>query len=419
MATDTATAPKEKNFKEKFLDMVNEKYGVAGAAAMEDLLKNHQKQTKDAMIDKGMPITEMAKKMGMDISDIDNKAPLPEPAPQSNAPAMSMANGDIGNASGQSIPGLEGMAALRGLMQQQAQGQPAPTGQTSPTDTLKQALEVVPARSAFDTGDIFTKDGKTQISGKGSLVKVLEFLAKGSFGESASEQAKNIEQAKFYGTGKPNAWLDFSKEMAGPIAEAAMSGDLSGYMNADRRTKTVVASILAEHGIKADDLVLGYGAEKTAMNNVKLQQQKVDAGNSAQVLLDAGYNSKTGKYMIPPSQHAELAISVARLLSNSGTIPYEMVQELRQRTAKEGISGALIYLGMDPKEIGGSTQSVIENMAKLVKRETLQAQSNVEKYKQGQTPTYIGSVKEGTSTSETPSTGKKSAWERLQEIRSK
>ena len=255
--------------------------------------------------------------------------------------------------------------------------------------------QVSPASSPFSMGSV---NNQGNVEDTGFLVKLLSLMS-GQGLPSAAKTSEQLATADYVKNqkGKPssNAWLDFSEQMAKPIAEAFENGDVSGYVNADRRTKTAVSALLAERGINVDEGVLGYGAEKKAMDNVKIMEAKVTAGQAAQTLLDSNYDEKTGNYVVPPAAHTELAIAVARLLSPSGVIPYHMVEELRQGTARENAANMAIWFGIDPKEVGGSTQSVIKYFAKVINRETTIAQKNRDKYKRGETADYIGMEKSG------------------------
>jgi hypothetical protein len=64
---------KKKSFKEQFLDMVAEKYGIAGAAAAEGVVKGHDKQVNQAMEEGGVPAQEMFKQLGIDLGTIEVK----------------------------------------------------------------------------------------------------------------------------------------------------------------------------------------------------------------------------------------------------------------------------------------------------------------------------------------------------------
>ncbi len=192
------------------------------------------------------------------------------------------------------------------------------------------------------------------------------------------------------------ALVQLSKESAEGIMKQLQRGEVAGFQSADGRTKGYVSAINEklppEKRVNLDPLVLGYSAEKSMMSDVKLQDNKVAAGNAAQVLLNSSYDPKTGNYVVPPSMHKELAISIARLLSPTGQIAENMVNQLQQRTLRENLAGLAIWAGLSPKEIGGSTQSVINMFAKVIQRETLTAMKQRENYLQGQGSGYVGAA---------------------------
>ncbi len=211
------------------------------------------------------------------------------------------------------------------------------------------------------------------------------FKAKQDSGEISKDLTLNYD-AKGHPVLKPKsgfgvAQIRFAEENAPIIADQFEQGDVSGYLNSNSITRTAVASELQKRGIKdIDEKVLGYSSEKQIMGNARIQDAKVNNAISAQTLLNASYDPKTGDYKVPPSMHVELALSVARMLSQTGVVPYDMVQELRQRTAREGLAGVAIFLGFDPLEVGGSTQSVINLFAKTIQREGMASETMRDKY---------------------------------------
>ncbi len=112
-------------------------------------------------------------------------------------------------------------------------------------------------------------------------------------------------------------------------------------------------------------------AVSTRAGGLGLEDQKVNQAIHLQTMLTDAWDPKTRTYQIPPSMHTELAIGLQRLLSPAGATSQHLVEQLQQKTAREGLAGALIYLGFDPKEIGGTTQSVSDFFAKAVKRQGL------------------------------------------------
>ncbi len=130
-------------------------------------------------------------------------------------------------------------------------------------------------------------------------------------------------------------------------------------------------------GQSSQDLVrnrVTFKAQSQAVSSLsgtgaRLQDAKVNQAIDLRQMLDQNYDPKTGEYNVPPALHAELALGMAKLLSPSGTVAVEMEQQLRQKTAREGLAGALIFLGFDPSEVGGSTQGVIKMFAHSIDRQ--------------------------------------------------
>lgn len=107
-----------------------------------------------------------------------------------------------------------------------------------------------------------------------------------------------------------------------------------------------------------------------------LEDQKVNNGIHLRTAVNSMYDPKTGTYIIPPSMHTELALGLARMMSPTGNLALELVKDLRQKTAREGLGGALIYLGFDPSEIGGTTQSVSNFFVHQLDRQAQTAEQN-------------------------------------------
>lgn len=138
-----------------------------------------------------------------------------------------------------------------------------------------------------------------------------------------------------------------------------------------------VAEKMKEKGLTQDDLISnkiryesGRNAAKSASTTgARVQDAKVNQAKDLRALIDQNRDPETGEYKIPPSMHTELAMGVARLISPGGVVASNIVDELTQRTAREGLSGAMIYLGFDPKEVGGTTQSVTQFMVDMIERQ--------------------------------------------------
>jgi hypothetical protein len=152
-----------------------------------------------------------------------------------------------------------------------------------------------------------------------------------------------------------------------------------GMGNAKVRTAILnkAAERAKEQGMDAPKLIGNRASYRAASQglasasgiNTRLQDAKVNQAIDLKGMLEQNYNPQTGEYSVPPSLHSELVLGLARLLSPTGQIGVELMKELKQKTAKEGLAGALIYLGFDPKEVGGSTQDVIKMFAHTIDRQ--------------------------------------------------
>lgn len=100
-----------------------------------------------------------------------------------------------------------------------------------------------------------------------------------------------------------------------------------------------------------------------------LQNSKVNQALDLRKMIDGSYDKKSGEYKIPPAQHTELAIGLARLLSPTGVIAQDLVNRLEQGTLRQKLSNVAIYMGADPKEIGGTTQSITKFLINSIDRQ--------------------------------------------------
>jgi hypothetical protein len=114
-----------------------------------------------------------------------------------------------------------------------------------------------------------------------------------------------------------------------------------------------------------------------------LQDQKVNQAIDLRTLVNQYYDPKTGDYNVPPAQHSELALGLAKLLSPQGTVPIELEKQLRQSTGREALANALIYAGADPASVGGPTQSVIKMFVDSIDRQGSTAERLRGKYIDG------------------------------------
>jgi len=108
----------------------------------------------------------------------------------------------------------------------------------------------------------------------------------------------------------------------------------------------------------------------TKARNGQIGQQDAKVNGSIHLLnLMDQYKDKNGNYNIPNSQYAELALGLANVISPTGQASEGTRREIESRTAKGDLNGALTYLGFDPKTLGGSTQSVFQNLRHSIERQ--------------------------------------------------
>lgn len=115
-----------------------------------------------------------------------------------------------------------------------------------------------------------------------------------------------------------------------------------------------------------------------------LQDAKVNQAIDLRTAISQFYDPTTDKYNIPPSMHEELALGVAKLMSPSGTVAQELVDKLKQGTAREKLANAAIYLGIaDPRSIGGPTQDVAKLFVDTIDRQGQMAEHLRNHYEEG------------------------------------
>jgi hypothetical protein len=105
-----------------------------------------------------------------------------------------------------------------------------------------------------------------------------------------------------------------------------------------------------------------------------LQNTKVNQALDLRTLIDNSKDPKTGEYKIPPAQHTEIALGLAKLLSPTGVVQSELVKKLEQGTLKQKLADVAIYFGRDPKQIGGTTQSITKFLISSIDRQGLLAE---------------------------------------------
>ena len=119
-----------------------------------------------------------------------------------------------------------------------------------------------------------------------------------------------------------------------------------------------------------------------------LQNSKVNQGIALRTLVESSYDPKTGNYNIPPAQHTELALGLARMLSPTGQVHSDIVKRLEQGTLRQKLSDIAIYFGGDPKKIGGTTQSITKYILETIDREAIAAEGIRDKAIEGTKQQY-------------------------------
>ena len=127
--------------------------------------------------------------------------------------------------------------------------------------------------------------------------------------------------------------------------------------------------------IHADRLSKIVGARTGGLG---LQDSKVNQAIDLRNLVNQTYNPQTKTYDIPPSMHSELVLGLARLLSPSGTIGIELEQELKQKTAREGIANAITYLTGTP--VAGPPQAVAKLFVDSIDRQGITSETLRDNY---------------------------------------
>lgn len=109
-----------------------------------------------------------------------------------------------------------------------------------------------------------------------------------------------------------------------------------------------------------------------------LQDSKVNQAIDLRQMINQNYDPKTDTYNIPPALHSELVLGLARLISPNGQIGIQMEQELKTKTAKEGLAKVFTYLTGVP--VSGAPQDVIKMFVHSIDRQGETAEGLRDKY---------------------------------------
>ena len=192
------------------------------------------------------------------------------------------------------------------------------------------------------------------ISDLGQPLKSTDKLVKTAPAQTdlTNDEWRELAEADIQGLGSPNFGLGNNPLRSKyQKIKADLLEEMGGASNASQQRTQVLASRAAQVGA------------------AKVQEAKVNMGTNLLRVLEAGYNSQTDTYTIPPSAHVELALGYSRMLSPQGVVPYELMKEIKQGTAEEALHKTAIYWGLDPAIIGGTTQSVANYFAHMIARQ--------------------------------------------------
>ena len=158
------------------------------------------------------------------------------------------------------------------------------------------------------------------------------------------------------------------------------------------KRKTIEMAAEKAHATKAavqtPDIQAGQARQNALTATAHVQQLKVDAANSAMQIL---HKDEIGKFVQPtPQQATELAMACVCLISPSGVIAQQQVEEIQQKTLKEGLSRALAWIGVPGIKLGGTTQQNLENIERLIVREGKLAESQRDKATSGELTKFSG-----------------------------
>ena len=187
----------------------------------------------------------------------------------------------------------------------------------------------------------------------------------GGAGQVYNEQDNPIE----YGIAKKLAYgeINFSQ---------AISIYPSFGQKGQKRENIIATAMKINPSFAPSSQMIAFGSQRAAgSKDAGVQQQKVAAANSIQTILNSAKGAD-GEFvddakMITPQFATELAMGAARLISPNGQIAESLVNELSQKTAKEKVSRAMAWLGIQE---AGTTKLNLQNIQHFVDREGSLAQ---------------------------------------------
>jgi hypothetical protein len=203
----------------------------------------------------------------------------------------------------------------------------------------------------------------------------------------------NLGMFQYDPTKKPTLLNTLTPEQVQKLSSAMASGDVMPSQITARnipRVQAMLGAMDMQPGYSPATADLGFSARKSEMSNAKFQDTKVNQGNTLMTIFNSHYDPKTDTYNIPPSLHFELAMGLARMISPGGVVAQQTMDELRQATAREGLAGAAIYLGIDPKIAGGPPQDLIKFFRDNIDIQAKEAVRSRGQYQKGKSSDYSG-----------------------------
>ena len=104
-----------------------------------------------------------------------------------------------------------------------------------------------------------------------------------------------------------------------------------------------------------------------------VESNKIDSALHAVALFNT-YKQADGSYNIPTAQYTELGMSLANLISGTGTATESMRSDIKSATLKGDFNKVVQYIGGSP--MTGNTQDIIKNLVDSVQRQGVQAENN-------------------------------------------
>lgn len=163
-------------------------------------------------------------------------------------------------------------------------------------------------------------------------------------------------------------------------------GQISGFSK--QRQQIIDRAMEINPNFNPQTSELAFKAGSSEMSNAKVIGQKVNQANILMATINGNYDPKTDTFNIPPSQHTEIAMGLAKLISPTGQVSENLTNQLQQGTLHQKLASVAIYFGADPSVTSGPTQSLIKFLQKQVDIQGQASQGMLDTYNQGSSPIY-------------------------------